>query len=199
MDPEVLGRMVERAAHRGPDDSGQWIDASVGLGHRRLSIVDLSSAGHQPMHYLDRYVLTYNGEIYNYVELAAELATVGYQFRSRTDGEVLLAAYDHWGQSCVEHFNGMWGFALLDRRKQVLFCSRDRFGVKPFHYVQTAGMFAFGSEIRQLLPLVSGTVANDRIVSDYLWLGLEAHDDETFFAGVQRLRGGHNLTVDLAN
>jgi len=197
VNPDSLARMVAAAAHRGPDDAGQWIEGNVGLGHRRLSIVDLTSAGHQPMEYLDRYVLTYNGEIYNYLELRAELAAVGYQFRSRTDSEVLLAAYDHWGESCVERFNGMWGFALLDRRRRIMFCSRDRFGVKPFHYVRAGQEFAFSSEIRQLLTLLPRRVANSRIVADYLWLGLNAHDEETFFAGVLQLRGGHNLAVDL--
>ena len=198
MDPQTLQAMVAASAHRGPDDCGQWIEGGVGLGHRRLAIVDLSSAGHQPMEYLDRYVLTYNGEVYNHVELRSELAAAGYRFTSRADSEVILAAYDHWGESCVQRFNGMWAFALLDRKQQVLFCSRDRFGVKPFHYAISALQFAFSSEIRQLLPLLPKRMANRRIVADYVWLGLDGHEDETFFAGVLRLGAGHNLSVRLA-
>jgi len=149
------------------------------------------------MHYLDRYVLVYNGEVYNYVELRQELEGLGYRFRTRTDAEVVLAAYDHWGEQCVHRFNGMWGFALYDRQREVLFCSRDRFGVKPFYYIDTDKAFAFASEIKQLLPLVPSRQANLAKIMDYLVLGLEEYDDETFFAAVRKLPPGHNLRYDL--
>src|SRR5262249_9095294 len=131
----VIRQMTARVRHRGPDDQGIFARGRVALGHRRLSIIDLSEAGHQPMEYADgRYVITYNGEIYNYLELQAELKAQGFRFRSDTDTEVVLAAYAAWGEECLSRFNGMWSFAIYDRQEELIFAARDRFGVKPFYY-----------------------------------------------------------------
>src|SRR2546426_2542160 len=130
-DAAILTRMAQSIAHRGPDDSGLYLDHEVGLGFRRLSILDLSPAGHQPMCSEDgQLVVVFNGEIYNYIELRDELRAAGYEFRSTSDTEVLLAAYRHWGAECLAKLNGMWAFVIHDRRHGVLFGARDRFGVR---------------------------------------------------------------------
>jgi asparagine synthase (glutamine-hydrolysing) len=181
-------------AHRGPDGRGLFFADNLALGHRRLAILDISAAGHQPMTYIERYVITFNGEIYNYLELKEQLGLDGYRFASKTDTEVILAAYDKWGAACVERFNGMWAFALYDKEKKVVFCSRDRFGVKPFYYADTAERFVFGSEIKQILAgSNSAATANMRAVRDFLVEGYHGHTNETFFHGIHNLRAGHNL------
>ena len=192
-------QMTDIIAHRGPDGFGYFYSACFALGHRRLSIIDLSEAGHQPMEYRGKYTLTYNGEIYNYLEIKQELEKEGYLFHSHTDTEVILAAYDKWGKECIQKFNGMWAFALYDMDKNTLFCSRDRFGVKPFYYSDRSDIFAFGSEIKQLLPFQPKRTVNTNILTDYLLYGLEEHTDETFFQGVKRLKPSHNLIYDLSN
>ena len=148
VDPAVLQGMTDAIAHRGPDGEGHWIDGNVGLGHRRLAIIDLSPAGHQPMISADsRYVLSYNGEIYNFRELRAELETAGYRFKSRTDSEVLLYAVIAWGlEKALKRFNGMFAFALWDRHERRLILARDRYGIKPLYYAEQGGTLAFGSE-----------------------------------------------------
>ncbi len=199
VDPAIVAAMNARVIHRGPDDEGVFVGQSFALGHRRLSILDLSAAGHQPMAFRDRTVVTYNGEIYNYVELRAELTQLGYEFHTTTDTEVLLAAYDCWGEECVRRFNGMWAFVLFDRRRNILFCSRDRFGVKPLHYVEIGDLFAIASEVKQFLA-VPGFVPKADPVSVYRFL-IESRisiDERGFFDGVRELRGGHNLRYDLA-
>ena len=169
-------------AHRGPDGRGLFFGDNFALGHRRLAILDMSSAGHQPMIYHDRYVLTFNGEIYNYLELKEELSSAGYEFTSHSDTEVILAAYDKWGEECVGKFNGMWAFALYDKERDIIFCSRDRFGIKPFYYSDTEEKFVFGSEIKQILVGAQGAVvANMRAVRDFLVEGYDGHTNETFF------------------
>jgi len=131
-DAAVLTRMARSIAHRGPDDSGLYLDRQVGFGFRRLAILDLSPTGHQPMCSEDgEFVIVFNGEIYNYIELREELRAAGYRFRSTSDTEVLLAAYRQWGPDCLGRLNGMWAFVIHDRRRGVLFGARDRFGVKP--------------------------------------------------------------------
>lgn len=183
--------------HRGPDDEGVFLENNIALGHRRLSILDLSPDGHQPMHRAQRYVIVYNGEVYNYLELREELIAAGHTFTSHSDTEVILAAYEQWGETCVSHFNGMWAFALYDREKKTLFCSRDRFGVKPFYYTQTLRQFVFGSEIKQLLPFLDKRNVNTKILMDYLVLSYEEHTNETFFEEILKLPPSHNLLYDL--
>lgn len=195
---QAVQEMTARVRHRGPDDAGCWVKGRVALGHRRLSILDLSASGHQPMEYDDgRYVITYNGEIYNYLELRSELATLGFRFRSNTDTEVILAAYAAWGRACLSRFNGMWSFAIYDVEEDVVFAARDRFGVKPFHYVLTDRCFAFGSEIRQLLPLLPSIEANPRVVSEFLLTGVQVQSTETFFDDLATLLPGHLLLYDI--
>jgi len=197
-EPAVLRRMNDAVAHRGPDGSGEYFWRNLGLGHRRLAILDLSECGRQPMTSTDdSLVIVFNGEIYNYLELRAELERSGYAFRSRTDTEVILASYAIWGPACVSRFNGMWALALLDKQRNRIFCSRDRFGVKPFYYVNTAKVFAFGSEIRQLLPFLPSIKASKEIVADFLLTSICDHTDGTFFQGIQKLPAAHNLTYNL--
>lgn len=184
-------------AHRGPDDEGVYFGDGFAFGHRRLSILDLSPEGHQPMSFADRHVITYNGEIYNYLEIRGELEAKGYTFHSQTDTEVILAAYDKWGEACVERFNGMWSFALYDKERQIIFCSRDRFGIKPFYYTETDEIFVFGSEIKQLLSIYPERYVNKKILMEYLLLGYEDHTEETFFENIVKLPASHNLIYDL--
>ncbi len=192
-----IERITDLVAHRGPDGCGYFFGPNFALGHRRLAILDLSEAGKQPMSYLEKYVVVYNGEIYNYVELKDELVRLGYCFGTRTDTEVLLAAYDKWGADCVAHFNGMWAFALYDRERNLLFCSRDRFGVKPFYYAEINDRFLFGSEIKQIIEFFSHRRANLRVLLNYLILGFEDYNQETFFENVFKLLPGHSLFYDL--
>lgn len=150
--PEVLKRMTDAIAHRGPDGEGVFIDGPAAFGHRRLAILDLSPAGAQPMlSDDDRYALTYNGEIYNFRELRNELEAQGHSFRSTSDTEVVLKAYIHWGSACVERFNGMFAFAIWDKRERSLFLARDRYGIKPLYYAFFGKTFLFGSEQKAIL------------------------------------------------
>lgn len=143
--PAVLRRMTDALAHRGPDGEGHYVDGGVGLGHRRLAVIDLSPAAHQPMSTPDgQIVISYNGELYNFHALRVELEALGYRFRSRGDTEVLLYAYAAWGEACVPRFNGMFAFAVWDRTRQRLVLARDRFGVKPLYYTQQGHTFFLG-------------------------------------------------------
>ncbi len=182
---------------RGPDDAGTYFskEEGIALGHRRLSIIDLSSAGHQPFVSEDqRYVLVFNGEIYNYVEIKQELKS-SYVFKTKTDTEVLLAAYVVWGDECLEKLNGMFAFAIWDKKTETLFCARDRFGEKPFFYSYEEGRFLFASEIKALLALSVSRKPNEKIIFDYLYHGLYDHTNETFFEKIYSLPGGHYLKI----
>jgi asparagine synthase (glutamine-hydrolysing) len=198
-DADLVRRLTDMVAHRGPDGRGVRVSGNVGLGHRRLAIIDLSEDGAQPMRDTRHPIwITYNGEIYNYLELRAELETMGFVFKTSSDTEVLLAAYVCWGEKCLEHFNGMWSFAIHDERDNTLFCARDRFGVKPFYYIDTSTEFAFGSEIRQLLPFMKRVIAEDDLVNDFLVCGLTDHTDRTFFKDIKKLSPGHLLRANLS-
>jgi asparagine synthase (glutamine-hydrolysing) len=199
---EEIKKLNDLIFHRGPDDEGFYFGKNFAFGHRRLSILDLSSDGHQPMNFIEKkgeYVITYNGEIYNYLEIKEELLKDGYKFNSNTDTEVILASYDKWGEKCVNKFNGMWAFAIYDKEKNILFCSRDRFGIKPFYYTELDSKFIFGSEIKQLLEFYDERYANTNILLDYLLYGLEEHTNETFFKNIYKLEQSHNLIYDLKN
>ncbi|MEP6811356.1 MAG: asparagine synthase (glutamine-hydrolyzing) [Actinomycetota bacterium] len=196
-DEEMVASMTDLLSYRGPDDAGLLVDPPVTLGHRRLSILDLSPGGHQPMAGADgRLWITFNGEIYNYKELAVELRALGHVFRSSSDTEVLLAAYERWGVKALERLNGMFAFAIWDRARKELFCARDRFGVKPFYYTTVEGRFRFASEIKALLldPAVV-RVANEARVLDFLAYGYTDHTAETLFDGVLQLPPGSSLLV----
>lgn len=188
--------MVAVQRHRGPDDEGWWVDADahIALGHNRLSIIDVSRAGHQPMWSpCGRYALTFNGEIYNYKELRETLKP--YPFRSNSDSEVLLAAYAKWGPDCLTHFIGMYGFAVWDEVDRKLFCARDRFGIKPFYYATDKSGFLFASEIKAVLAAGVALKPNWGAWGDYLNFGLYDHSNETFFAGIRSLDPGHYLLL----
>ncbi len=195
---EAIQRMVDTIHHRGPDGEGTMVEGDVALGHRRLAIIDLSDQSAQPMTNKSKTLtIVYNGEIYNYVELREELRSIGREFATTSDTEVLLQAYDEWGTDCVGKLNGMWSFAILDRRKRRLFCSRDRFGEKPFYYTHTKNGFLISSEIRQILPEIDRVAGNVDLLKRFL-LGVVGDDlQEAFFEGIHKLPGGHNLEYDL--
>lgn len=180
-------------AHRGPDARGVKDFAPVYLGHNRLSIIDLSEDGTQPLENFD-CAITFNGEIYNYVELKEELIAKGYQFRTKTDTEVIIAAYREYGTSCVLRFMGMWSFAILDKRDGSVFCSRDRFGIKPFYYFHNTDGFYFASEYKAFYQVPSFTKdLNLAQVSRALQLGWLCYGEETFFNNIRSILPGHNL------
>lgn len=197
-DRDLVLRMSDRLAHRGPDDSGAFADDRVALSHRRLSIIDLSPDGAQPMCDGERSLwIVYNGEIYNYRELRDELAGMGCPFRTKTDTEVILQAYRQWGTGCLSHFNGMWAFAIWDAAHSRLFCARDRLGVKPFYWASPYGSFLFASEIKALLEHPGiGRRPNDSALLTYLAYGISDNTDATMFDGVFQLPPAHYLVVD---
>lgn len=194
---DSLRAMMHEMKHRGPDDEGVFIEDKVGLGFVRLSIIDLSPDGHQPMVSADgRYVLVFNGEIFNYVELREELQQLGVSFKTKTDTEVLLQAYIKWGDECMNRFNGMWAFAIYDRLNKSLFACRDRFGIKPFYYIHHDDFFAFCSEIPPLLGLLdSKPSANYQSIFDYLAFNRTDQTEETFFKEVKKLPHGQSLNI----
>lgn len=151
IEPSVLKRMTDSIEHRGPDDEGFYTDNNVGLGFRRLSIIDLNT-GHQPLDNENSTVnIIFNGEIYNYLEHRENLIKKGYKFKTATDTEVILHLYEEYGVDCLQYLRGMFGFAIWDKNKQQLFCARDRFGIKPFYYYTDKEKFVFGSEIKAIL------------------------------------------------
>lgn len=225
-DTHLLAQMTELIRHRGPDDAGylcvrdsavssysaadstpeirkrfplldQSVKPRLGLGFRRLAILDLSESGHQPMSDPQLGLhLVFNGEIYNYIELREELKQAGYAFQTQTDTEVILKAYHAWGADCLSRFNGIWAFAIWDARDSSLFCSRDRFGVKPFYYCVHEGMLYFGSELKQLLA----TQVDKSLNYPMLWRSmkinaLQVYGAETFWSAIKALEAGHSLIV----
>ena len=197
---QVLTQMVESQTHRGPDDFGtENPSEGVWLGHNRLSIIDLSPDGHQPM-MRSQLTITYNGEIYNYLEIRSELESFGYRFSSRSDTEVILHAYHRWGIECVHRFRGMWAFAIWDEEQKRLVCSRDRFGIKPFHYICRDNSLYFSSEIKALKysRLYSNEVNLFQIMRD-IQLGWSIYSDETHYLHVKQLRPGEILIFENGN
>ena len=188
--------MMGQMKHRGPDSEGKFIEKYIGFGHLRLSILDLSSDGHQPMFSDDnRYVIIYNGEIYNYIELKLQLSSI-FSFRSKTDTEVLLNSYRYWGKKCLDHFNGMFAFAIFDRKHKSLFLARDRFGIKPLYYYLDCERLIFASEIPPILSVLKKPVIPDETsIFDYLMFNRTDHGDSTFFSGIKKLQHGHYLEV----
>lgn len=195
--PVILKRMTDAIAHRGPDSEGHWIEGNVGLGQRRLAIIDLSPAGHQPMISANhRYVFVYNGEIYNYRELRAELAAAGYWFRSQTDTEVALNALAHWGYDALLKFNGMFALALWDRKEQTLLLARDRYGIKPLYYARQGNTFAFGSEQKAILaqPGFQRRLNKPALLEYFTFQNL--FTNQTLLEDVYLLPAGHYAVVD---
>jgi asparagine synthase (glutamine-hydrolysing) len=193
----TLRKMTDKMSHRGPDAEGFFVHENLGFGHRRLSIIDTSESANQPFHFNDKHVLVFNGVIYNYIELKEELKEKGYSFNTTSDTEVLVASYDCWGEECVKKFNGMWAFAIFDSKNNKVFCSRDRFGIKPFYYFSNENKFIFASEIKPILEIEKVEKVNIQILLQYLIVNLTGHFNETFFEGILKLPASHNLIYDL--
>jgi len=189
-----IRKMNAALAHRGPDDDGVFEEEGIALGHRRLSIIDLSSDGHQPMNYANRFTIIYNGELYNFRELKKELSEI--TFKTNSDTEVILAAYAKWGENCLKHFNGMFAFAIYDQSNQELFIARDRLGIKPLYYSQINEQLIFSSEIRALLA--SGMIPKEmdlNSLEDYL-LYQTVHAPATIIENVKMLMPGHFMKIN---
>jgi asparagine synthase (glutamine-hydrolysing) len=191
---ESVKKMSDTISHRGPDGEGFYIQNNIALGHRRLSIIDLST-GDQPMKSVNSdLVIVFNGEIYNYIELREELKQFGYSFKTNSDTEVILAAYDKWGYQCQNKFNGMWAFAIWNQSKQELFLSRDRIGEKPLHYTILDGTFIFGSEIKSLFAYGVNKIIRTELIELYLSL-TNIPAPNTFYKDIYKLMPGHYLIV----
>ena len=190
--------MLKSMEHRGPDYSGDWQQGPLVLGHNRLSIIDLSEASHQPFHFKD-VSISFNGEVYNYLELKETLLKAGFSFSTSSDTEVICAAYKYWGEDCVQHFMGMWAFAIWDEKEQKLFCSRDRFGIKPFYFQNVGEQFYFASEYRALkLSPLHREEYNENHLLRYLQLGWLTYNEESFYSGISALPEAHNLIYQTA-
>ena len=221
--PILLQQMNRRLLHRGPDDEGYFLTSTdgpgpmlrfreetelsgknevrhcnLGLAHRRLSILDLSPSATQPMSASDGNLwIVYNGEIFNYLELRQELRAMGEDFSTHCDTEVILKAYKRWGEKCLGRFNGMWAFVLWDARRRVLFCARDRFGIKPFYYFWDGRLFAAASEVKALLAHSAiRPKVNEPMIYDYLLFGFQDHSDATFFESIHQIPPSHYLILD---
>ena len=197
--PVVLQKMTDAIVHRGPDGEGHWIEGNVGIGHRRLAIIDLSPAGHQPMISADhRFVLSYNGEIYNYQELRAELEAEGFWFRSKTDSEVVLHALAHWGTDVLLRFNGMFALALWDRKAKTLLLARDRYGIKPLYYARQGHSFAFGSEQKAITaqPTFKRDLNKPALLEYFTFQNI--FTDQTLLKDVHLLPAGHYAVLHAA-
>ena len=196
--PAVLQKMTDIISHRGPDGEGHWIEGNVGMGHRRLAIIDLSPAGHQPMISMDhRYILSYNGEIYNFRELRMELEAAGFWFRSKTDSEVVLYALAHWGTEALLRFNGMFALAFWDRKERTLLLARDRYGIKPLYVSQQGNTFAFGSEQKAITarPEFRKILDKEALLEYFTFQNI--FSDKTLLQDIQLLPAGHYATLKL--
>ncbi|MFQ5456015.1 MAG: asparagine synthase (glutamine-hydrolyzing) [Nitrospirota bacterium] len=197
MDKNLLVDMRDQLTHRGPDDAGIYLNQNIGLGHRRLSIVDLSPAGHQPMSNEDGSIwVVYNGEIYNYLEIKRELMDKGHLFRSNTDTETIIHAYEEFGKECVKKFRGMFAFAIWDNREKHLFLSRDRMGIKPLYYYHSKDVFIFSSEIKAILAsnMIEREVETS-VLDAFLSLGY-VPSPLTMFKGISKLLPGYSISVN---
>lgn len=198
-DAELVRKATRMLQHRGPDGEGYFSEGPLAFGHRRLAIIDLSEKGLQPMAAYGN-VITYNGEIYNYLELKKQLQQQGYQFVSASDTEVILAAYAHWGTDCVQHFRGMWAFAIYNRQQRSVFCARDRFGIKPFYYTRIKGDFYFASEIKAFTALPDWSPNyNADYLAQFLYAGRQHPERKTIFHKVFQLPPGQQLLFKLAD
>lgn len=190
---KVLVKMLESISHRGPDARGVYHEEALHLGHNRLSIIDLSDEANQPMHFYDCSII-FNGEIYNYIEIRKKLIEKGYSFKTQSDTEVILGAYNEWGEDCVKEFVGMWALVIWNKKKKELFASRDRFGIKPFYYITDGNKFYFGSEYKALKqsPVFKNDL-NYNQISRGLQMGWVCYNDETYFEKIKALPAAHSL------
>lgn len=204
--PKILKKMTDAVAHRGPDGEGHYLDGFIGLGHRRLSIIDLSNAGKQPMISANKqFVLSYNGEVYNFRELRLKLESLGYIFHSKTDSEVVLNSWLEWGEDCVHHFNGMFAFSVWDKKKKTLFLIRDRYGIKPLYYAQFGDIFLFASEQKAILqhPKVNRQVDKKAMVEYFTFQNI--FTDRTLLkniklllpASIAKIKYGNNRSINI--
>jgi asparagine synthase (glutamine-hydrolysing) len=194
----LLRKMTDAIAHRGPDSDGYYTDNYIGLGHRRLAILDLSPAGHQPMQTQDgRFIISYNGEIYNFQEIKIELESLGHHFRSKTDTEVVLNAFTQWGSSCIEKFNGMFAFAIWDKFQRELFLARDRYGIKPLYYTFSNNNFIFASEQKAILlhPSVGRDIDLEALLEYFTFQNI--FSDKTLIKGIKLFPAGCHTTINL--
>ncbi|MBK8489359.1 MAG: asparagine synthase (glutamine-hydrolyzing) [Saprospirales bacterium] len=192
-----LAAMIRAMKHRGPDDDGLFAEDNTGLGFVRLSILDLSAAGHQPMFSADeRYVLIFNGEVFNYIELREELKKLGHSFRTQTDSEVLLTAYVEWGEQMLHRFNGMWAFVIYDRKEKTVFAARDRYGVKPFYYCIDGDRILFASEPPSILAVLGRKPTPDQdTLFSYLAFNRTDQNESSFFKEIKKLRHGYCFKI----
>ena len=195
-DKKKLKKSLDIIRHRGPDDEGDYFDQQISLGHRRLSIIDLSTKGHQPMQLLKRYQIIFNGEIYNYKEIKKELR--GYSFNSNSDTEVLGYAYDKWGKDCLNKFNGMFSFCIYDMQKNELFLAKDRFGKKPLYYIHDRERFIFGSEIKSLTPFLDKVEVDEKSLSQFFTFRFTLKE-RTLIKRILKFLPGHYMRFDLKN
>jgi len=200
--PRDLKKMTDAITHRGPDGEGQWSNqkSTVHLGHRRLSIIDLSNHAAQPMSFANRYQIVHNGEIYNYSEIKSFLQKKGYLFLSKSDTEVIIAAYDYWKEKCLQQFDGMFAFAIWDEKEEILFAARDRFGEKPFYYYKDQESFIFASEMKAIWALGIEKNIDNKMLLNYLTIGhLQncINKKQTFFEGIYSLPPAHCLSFKL--
>lgn len=200
---QEVQQMISCISHRGPDGEAVWQNEKqiIALGHRRLSIIDLSNNASQPMHYLNRYSIVHNGEIYNYKELRQQLMSKGYHFKSHSDTEIILAAYDSWKQDCLRFFDGMFAFAIWDEQEQKLFAARDRFGEKPFYYTYSNDAFYFASEIKAINNIVNERTVNKNLLLQYIANGFaqDAMDaGATFYSNIKKLPARHYLEFSVS-
>ncbi len=196
-----IQEMTNMLAHRGPDGEGYWKNSSgdVAFGHRRLAVIDLTNAAAQPMHYQERYTIVYNGEIYNYIEIKEELYKKGYRFETRSDTEVIIAAYDYWKEKCLQQFDGMFSFAIWDEKQKTLFAARDRFGEKPFYYFNNSEHLIFASEMKALWAVGVPKKVDEKMLLNYLTIGHMQNPidkEQTFFEDVISLPPAHYLQLN---
>ncbi|WP_394903139.1 asparagine synthase (glutamine-hydrolyzing) [Clostridium butyricum] len=192
---KIIEDMTEIIDYRGPDGKGYYVNNNVALGHRRLSIIDLELRANQPF-VTEKYILIFNGEIYNYKQLKKDMCQ--YNYKTESDTEVIIAAYEKFGQDCVKYFKGMWAFMLFDLERNIIFCSRDRFGIKPLYYYNKKDYIAFASEIKQFTVLPQWkAVGNCDRIQDFLVFGVLDHTDETMFNDVKQILPGNNIVYDL--
>ena len=192
----VVAQMMKKMKHRGPDDEGIFLEDNIGLGFVRLSILDLSISGHQPMESDDgKYVMIFNGEVYNYIELRDELKAKGYTFKSNSDSEVVLKSYQEWGEACLDKFNGMWALTIYNTQTKELFGARDRFGIKPFYYYKDNDSFVFASEIKSIKVAIDNISINEQAVFDYLSFNRTDYGERTFYNEVRKIPHGHSFKL----
>jgi asparagine synthase (glutamine-hydrolysing) len=198
IDRAKFNASLHTMVHRGPDaEIVEQLDKNTIFGHLRLSIIDVDSRNNQPFTLLNRYTIVYNGEIFNYIELRSELASLGATFVTNGDTEVLLYAFIYWGEECVMRLNGMWAFAIYDKLERRIFCSRDRFGQKPFNYAICNGYFIFASEIKAILRYFSHLASpNYSMIASFCRSSVGAQHEESWFESIVRLQPGSNLTLD---